>query len=432
MNHFVPKFSNTDIYSPNYSELSSDDRISIGLTQNTIATFASSDAIIKSSERQFKDVLSNMNHNAMLSRVIAENQLDEAIETNHNLRLLNNTINSLDIKLSSLLDLHTITNNKLDELIRVTGIPEFEKERLFYFSEGIKFIKQSEKCDRRFKDALENLTKSYSINSTDYVTSYMLSSIYLYNESLMDLKKSEEILLKSIDYSSSIDDKFTANSYKHLAYCQLLQYKLDDAIDSCKDGYKLDNSIIDLYIIEIECEVLLNNRAKFIKLMKNLCKKDINNINYLLSSKTIIENEIAKSTINGIINKFDKEYYKSVSRLRYLDRFIRYEYSDVQVPMLFDYIDNLKSPEELYSFFEEPDFSFRITKFILLNNIISGIEKYLNDNYDNIDNGLDECKRFMERNKNHNPIKETTTPASSPLLIISMIIVISLFFYLIN
>lgn len=433
MNHFVPKFSSTDIESPNYSELSSDDRLSIGLTQNVIATFKSSDEIIKSSERQFKNVLSTMNHNAMLSRVISENQLDEAIESNHNLRLLNGNIGNLDLKLSSLLDIHTITNNKLDELIKVTGIPEFEKERLFYFSEAVKFLKESKKSDRRFKDALENLNKSYSLNSTDYVTSYMLSSIYLYNESFMDFKKAEEMLLKSIDYSSSADDKFTANSYKHLAYCQLLQYKLEDAIDSCKEGYKLDDSIIDLYVIEIECEILMNNKPNIIKLIKNLCKKDINNVTILKSNKTILESDTANIAINSVIDKFNKEYDKSLNRLRYLDSFIEFDYNYSEAPTLIGYA-NTKSA--LFLYFNESDFSEKIVKITVLNKLIEDIEGYLKEYHYNIDDALYNYRFIINnRNKKHGekPISNSKLPIFHIVCYIVMaIVVIGCQIYLFN
>lgn len=310
MSHFIPnftpsstKFSEADITGPNFNKLSSDDKILMGLTQNMFVNIAGTEAIIKSSEAQYK----NMMIQNKLSNQNAQKQIESTIRLNETMEngfdSINNVIsklsNELDLGIKGIIEQQLIANTKIDDLIKLIQIPEFEKERIFYFGEGIKFLKEALKVKKRYEDALENLLKAYELKKSDYITAHQIGLIYLYNEDYINLVKAEKYLVSAVDYGSGTGDRFIALTYQHLAYCQFLQARFSDAADNARLGYKIDGSILELKIIELECEYALNNLLKVYGIIIEECEKDLNII------PLIRENVILNKGFN-VIELLDK------------------------------------------------------------------------------------------------------------------------------
>lgn len=407
MSHFIPKiqqkYSDGDIFMPSYSNLSLKESVAIGLYQSTMATYDGTQEIVKNSEKQFAESM-KMNENSLKIQIEnAEQQLNETKILNDNLLSGLSDINyaisqisdNFDIKVSALIEQQILSNTKIDNLIDLIRIPEFEKERIYYFSEGMRFLKQVNTSKKRYIDVLKNFLRAYEINSSDYLLGHQIGLIYLYNEDYIDLPKAEEFLINSADYGSSNRDKFSALTYQHLAYCQLLQFKIPEALENARLGYKLDSSISELKIIELECLYILEDFNNLYDSISKFCKNNISNCQKIRNS------EILNKGYNVIelIVKIEKEFInRNVDTL--IDKLIKYK-------PYFDVFFNTYSPTT------DNDNVYNIIGYDKRNDITNSNElyEYFND--------LAKTNNISEKNNLFSILEKTVLLAEDNLLCVS-------------
>ena len=453
MAHFIPKFdvssskfSEGDLLAPNYSMLSTDDRMVMGLNQNALASIAGSDAIIKSSEAQYKAVLAQNEE----ANVNSQRQVEATLALNDSINSGFNAINgviadmssSLDMGFQALIEQQIIANTKIDDLIKLIQIPEFEKERVHFFSEAIKFLKQGLTAKSRYQDALDNLLKAYELNKTDYIVSHQIGLLYLYNKDFLDLVKAEKFLNNAADYGSSFGDKFAALSYQHLAYCQELQLKLEDAISNARAGHKIDSSIVEFKMIELECEYILGNLTNVYNVIKEECDKDLSII------PLIRYNEILKNDFNTIdlIDQYENKLnvritshynklvkYRPVIDLYYKDE---YQYDDGsdenEYPSVFSVIGygrkgDYSTSDILYelfrSFGNSDDFDIKLDGTEKLNKLVSIIERQLSDNNSDLDLAVKAYQVELDRpDVTFSPIQKEKPKEDTKKIVIAVVL----------
>jgi hypothetical protein len=333
MSHFIPsfnvtpqKFSDADITAPNFENLSDNDKLVMGLNQNVLATVGSAEAILKASEEQYKAHLSQNAEAIKEQRKQAEKQFDATLALSGVFeqglgdvsRVISKLSNSFDIKVAALIDQLVISNTKLDELVKLVQIPEFEKERLHYFSQGMNFLKQAINSPKRYKEALNCFHQAYKLNTTDYLVAHQIGLIYLYIEEFLDIKQAEEFFSVAADYGSSAGDKIAAVSYQHLTYSQILQHKLPEAVVSAISGYKIDESLSELKIMEAESHLMLDDEKNACRIVKSLCLKNSDNIPVVLHNPVLSKNFEIIGTVSGIQVKFEDQVEDAIVKLKEL------------------------------------------------------------------------------------------------------------------
>jgi len=474
MSHLVPEFiyqfSDAKMVAPNFLSLTQDERVIMGINQNTYATISGTNNIIKQSEEHYKETIIQNKELLESQKDIGEKQLNAFRDLDTSLiygfndvnSKLNDLNHSIDISLTALIDQQIICNTNINKLIDIIKIPEFEKERLYYFSQGINYLKQALINKNRYTDAIQNLYKAYELDHKDYIISHQLGLIYLYNDNYIDLQKAEKYLTESVDYGFSNNDKYTAITCQHLAYCQLLQFKFKEAINNCKLAYKLDASIYEAKIIEIECEFLLGNISVVYELITKLCDNDITFISQLKENVILNKDFNIIEYINIIENKFNEKlatlYHKLKNYKVYFDYYYEFDYMNIKSngSNLFSIIDNyhvgfntcyytLYDTNTLYEYFynliNTNDIKNKQNNFKLLLEIIDFIELEFKNEFRTIDNALksynqkienkrDFIKEFRNKIESNNISKIDNTDNTFIFIMIGMLL--SSFIYLIT
>lgn len=158
--------------------------------------------------------------------------------------ILNTGFRDLSIKAQSLVKLAEINSSKMDKLIEVMRIPDYEKERLFKFAKANEYLRQSIKFPERMDDAIEILEEIYKVDTRDPLVLNKLGNCYLHSTKHANLVRSKELLERAINYT---DSKFDDNK-------NLLKY--DNYINYAYVNMLLDPS----YVISIdELTNIINN-----------------------------------------------------------------------------------------------------------------------------------------------------------------------------
>lgn len=198
----------------------------------------------------------------------------------------------IDRKLNAVLEQQYLTNVGIQQLIAIAKIPEFQKERIYYFEEGLKFLNNALIDPRRYSDALENFIEAENRKKSDYLVLYNIGLIYLYSSKNLNIEKAEEYFLKAADYaddeldpnaiksfvpnysnekvSESVIRKVAFESFQHAANAQLLQNKYEDAIDSANKAIEITNKATEAKYIAAQAHFALGNEQKSFDLIKDL------------------------------------------------------------------------------------------------------------------------------------------------------------------
>jgi len=320
MAHFTPtyKFSNDKILVGSYSEMSENDQIIRSLQQNNIVNSELLNAIIKSSESQFKTKLKSDrelagNSIAVLSEMVKSNQnLQESLEDSFNMLYnhLSGVSAEMDIFHTAMIEQYRISNATLEELAEYIKIPEFEKERLFHIKTGLGFLKQVFIEPARYSDALDYFLKANVLNNRDYIVLNQIGLIYLYGEDLIDFKKAENFLKRAFDYAFSADKATEASHIaKHLAYTYLLMGQFENAIKYADKGLVLNNSITELEYIKAESLMLLGKSKEGVNALYELAIKDAGYVSEAIANKNFKTTEFDNFIVffrKNITNNIDK------------------------------------------------------------------------------------------------------------------------------
>jgi hypothetical protein len=189
----------------------------------------------------------------------------------------------IDMKLSALIDQQRITNYNLEQILAFTKIPEFQKERIYYLENGLKYLKNSQTNPRRYSDALECLKESEKREKRDYLTLFNIGIIYLFSAENMDVSAAEDYFMRSADYANdeipedsirstnyvgevktnelNFIKNIAANSLYYASYSQYLSDKFEESIK---------NSNLALLINPNLKECYYNNAVSYFQLSKDI------------------------------------------------------------------------------------------------------------------------------------------------------------------
>jgi hypothetical protein len=107
----------------------------------------------------------------------------------------------MDYRTQVMIDKLTITNNLLDDISTQLGIPDFQKERIYFFQQGLKHYRNARRHSELYRDALENLLKAEERETSDYLVLYYIGMIYLYGAGEIDPSAAERYFLRAAKYA---------------------------------------------------------------------------------------------------------------------------------------------------------------------------------------------------------------------------------------
>jgi len=208
----------------------------------------------------------------------------------------------IDSKLNAVLEQQHLTNLGIEQLISIAKIPEFQKERIYYFEEGLKFLNNALIDPKRYSDALDNFLEAEKRKKTDYLVLHNIGLIYLYSSENLNLELAEEYFLKAGDYSddelspeamrsekigfssekisNSLVRKIAYESYQHAANAQLILGKHEEAIKSANEAIKISDKALEAKYIAAQAHLVLGEQEKSLNYIKELASDN----NYLIDA----------------------------------------------------------------------------------------------------------------------------------------------------
>lgn len=211
--------------------------------------------------------------------------------------LVNNSIlelsSKVDMRMRAVSEQMELVNTGLDKLAEIMMIPEFEKERLHYYSEGLKYLKQSFTNIKRYVDALEYFQKAANLNKRDFLVQHEIGKIHLYNSESLDIEKAINALKLSFEYAKDEAPMVGSEVAQHLAFANYLNGDLEGAIKYAEESVALDNTRLEALYICGEAHIVLGNINTGIGILKTLINLDASYIDLIEENKNICEvNEV--------------------------------------------------------------------------------------------------------------------------------------------
>lgn len=114
---------------------------------------------------------------------------------------VNNVGTMIDWRLNQLLDQQRIANLLLEDIALVLRIPDVQKERQYFITQGFKHYHNATIDQDFYVDALENLLQAETRERSDYVVLHRIGMIYLYAPALVDLDAADKYFRRAAKYA---------------------------------------------------------------------------------------------------------------------------------------------------------------------------------------------------------------------------------------
>ena len=191
---------------------------------------------------------------------LLEEQNNHLVSQNRILEQQNQQLGSMDLRLLSIDEQNKIHNQKLEQLIEISKIPDFEKERLFFFEESHKYLIKANENPKRYSDALFYLEKAYTIYERDFLVNYDIGTICLYDNTNLNFEKALHHFSLAADYGlDSENQKLVFTSFLNIAYIHYLNLNFVDSL-------QMAGKAIELVLnIGVEREISLNSLLLYLE-----------------------------------------------------------------------------------------------------------------------------------------------------------------------
>lgn len=95
-----------------------------------------------------------------------------------------------------------LSNKMLNEIVELLKIPDFEKERQYCITNGIKYFINASQNEELFEDSLEEFLKAERMRKQDYFVLFRIGCIYLYAPQFYNPEKALDYYKQALKYSS--------------------------------------------------------------------------------------------------------------------------------------------------------------------------------------------------------------------------------------
>lgn len=151
-------------------------------------------------------------------------------------KLIGEKFDGLALHIKNIVRQQELLNLGVDNIITALKIPEFEKERMHYISEGFKYLKYVVDDPKKVSDAAHFFGKAYDISHRDSLVGYNLGLLHQHNASCLDIDKARICLTNALDYCVG-DSELKSMIESELAFNYFLKGEIEKSIEFCKQSY---------------------------------------------------------------------------------------------------------------------------------------------------------------------------------------------------
>jgi len=226
---------------------------------------------------------------------------------------------------SKLIEQVKISNQKLENVIKLLNIPDIQKERKYYIEQGLNFLVKGKSSPIFIGKAINNFQKALEIEDTDYFSFSQLGFIHLFFKEFLDIEKSRDFLNKAIFFgeadinfnsaslgnnSSSFEFNYspittTSNSLMYLGQIYYREQNFEEAYKLAKKGYQINPNNLRVGFDLTKYSICTNRIESGVSLLEEITEQD-----RYISIKAILDEDLAK-------NKFIRDYLNDKSKLTY-------------------------------------------------------------------------------------------------------------------
>lgn len=256
---------------------------------------------------------------------------------------------------SKLIEQVKITNQKLENVIKLLNIPDIQKERKYYIEQGLNFLVKGKSSPVFIEKAINNFQKALEIEDTDYFTFSQLGFIHLFFKEFLDIEKSRAYLNKAIlfgeadinfnsaslgQHSSSFDFNYnpstiTSNSLMYLGQIYYREHNFEKAYELAKKGYEINPKNLRVGFDLSKYSICTNRIEPGVTILEEIIEQDRH-----ISIKAISDEDLAKS-------KFVRDYLNHKSKLTYQLAYDNFQKIQQEIRPDSIYFDKVKNIEEL-------------------------------------------------------------------------------------
>ena len=222
---------------------------------------------------------------------------------------INDMSSGIGINSQALLEQIRLANTGIQKLIEICKWPEFQKEKIYYFEQGLSYLKQTPINTKRYEDAIECLKKAYELDDKDYLVNYELGQIYLYAKDHINFQQAKYHLLKAYDYAVSSNEMFSGKIALHLGYCYYMVFNFTEAIKYFEHAYITDNTCLEAKNIQMECYSHTENPNALLKNLKLLADSDMAWLSAAMNNFNISK----WTQVSAFIDSYKKELSENIT-----------------------------------------------------------------------------------------------------------------------
>lgn len=259
-------------------------------------------------------------------------------QVNENLETLNATLtggiiglgykldsieNTMRWGFSKLIEQVKISNQKLENVIKLLNIPDIQKERKYYIEQGLNFLVKGKSSPIFIEKSILNFKKALEIEDTDYFTFSQLGFIHLFFKEFLDIEQSKNYLNKAIlfgeadinfnsaslgNHSSSFEFNYnpstiTSNSLMYLGQIFYREKNYEKAYELAKKGYEINPNNLRVGFDLAKYSICTNRIESGATILEEIIEQDRH-----ISIKAISDIDLAR-------NKFVRDYLNHKSKL---------------------------------------------------------------------------------------------------------------------
>lgn len=272
-----------------------------------------------------------------------QNHREQIAAVNRQINAIGNLTDTIDARFSALGAQIEITNTLLESINDSVMLPEFEKERQFYFNEGLKNLKLATRNIIYYNQALTAFIKAYKMDENDYKITYHIALIYLHSSENLDLVKADYFLKKTFRLVKGIDQTVFYDTSYQLGYCNFIQAKFETALMYFRS---IQSVFMDLALLIMKSYEAIYDSKKLENYTKGLDKLLVIDI---IETGDFEDNKTVKPIFDEVV----------------LDSKIYCKNNIKELKMYMNTISNksIQHASLFYSYYDDDDFKNYISKF---------------------------------------------------------------------
>jgi hypothetical protein len=305
---------------------------------------------------------------------------------------INTNLSFVNKKLDILIEQQKLSVTLLKDISNLLKIPDSEKERFNYITNGIKHFTNAKTNDELYDDALSNFSKALEIKNDDFFVLFYMGCIYLYVKNHINPKIAFDYFLNSAKYAEAELLSFqgpskknhdlkiiSSTAYEKLAFCSYILGDFQNAEVFQKKGTLINRTPENLFFLA-KYQVRNNNTKECINNLKSAIqlKKEI--FLAIYSEIDLINENAVSILLSNLESKLDSKILSLIEEAKNLNSFkinqFIFELQNITAP---NYILKSIKYDELKAYISKNEVAL-LKKISLLDSQINYLHESINSN----------------------------------------------------